>query len=133
MVCRATTLVQIVCAKELRIRSLITVKTRCQAWIAGLMAKSGRPSVADRLRGWAPRGGYASPMSYLARPRWVREHHITPVLAHDAPALSFPHFASSFTLASVRSSHNSSVQRRRHHCLTQLAPRCSFATLAALS
>ena len=48
MVCRATTLVQIVCTKELRIRRFVTVKTRCQAGLAGLMAEIGLAIMADR-------------------------------------------------------------------------------------
>jgi len=59
MVCRATTLVKIVCADKLRIRRSSFRKTHCQAASPALMACLAGPIVADRAQElatmWRPR------------------------------------------------------------------------------
>ena len=47
MVYRATIVVKIVCTNELWIRSMNVINMRCQARIAGLMAKIGLAIMAD--------------------------------------------------------------------------------------
>ena len=111
MVYMATIVVKTVCAKELWIRSLITVKTSYQARIAGLMAEIGLAIMADRHQTLAAawrQYGHASPLLYPVGPHRARERLQHPSVRPLPPSAFIPLSASSFAVRSARK-HSSSA------------------------
>jgi len=123
MICRATSLVKIVCTKELWIKRSSFAKSRCQSGLIGLMAEIGLAIMADRHQtlaaAWRPRVA-----DVLTSQAHIRCSPVT-LCALISPPLLPP------SLASVYSSRSSSVQRHRRHCRPLLTLRSSVATAVA--
>ena len=114
MVYRATILVKEDFAFVLWIRSLITVKSRCQADTRTLMAYSAGHQWSTDAKVWLPHGGRSTPTARPVRPRRPSTCPLTPVL-------SFPLLASSFACASARSSESSPPSPYRPPSLHRIA------------